>query len=189
MDKNLVANLEDYQIEDPMRVIRDFFSFTWLPRHLQMLEQWRDAVALEERPNIKEWPTELLFHHELIVNLLEASWLLRNDRLGKIFIKEGRENDIAKDFIKRETKTLRDYPKRLKIRETIMPYKVLKKTFSQFSLDDYRRILKTWVYDALSSKWSEDSLCKYEIIPVYDNLARLFEACWLIHEREKGEKN
>lgn len=43
--------------------------------------------------------------------------------------------------------------------------------------------MNTWLHEALSTSFMEESLSKSEVIKVYDQLVKLFEATWLISER------
>jgi len=80
-------------------------------------------------------------------------------------------------------KKLRDYPEHLTVREIIRPSSVIKKMFRIHKLDGYRKILNIWLYDALSTTFMEESLSKSEVIIVYEQLVKLFEAMWLISQR------
>ena len=55
--------------------------------------------------------------------------------------------------------------------------------FKIHKLDGFRKILNIWLYDALSTSFMEESLSKAEVITVYEQLVKLFEAMWLISQR------
>lgn len=57
--------------------------------------------------------------------------------------------------------------------------------FRIYKPDGYKKILHTWLHNALSSSFIEESLSKSEVITVYEQLIKLFEATWLISERLK----
>ena len=57
--------------------------------------------------------------------------------------------------------------------------------FRIYKLDGYKKILNTWLHEALSNSFMEESLSKSEVITVYEQLVKLFEATWLISERIK----
>lgn len=185
LSKNRVINLDNDEIVDPLKVVHDFFSASWLPDHLEMLKQWRNYAAFESEEPRKYSPASLLYDHELTIKLLEATWLLKEKKLGRIKIDVETEDNIAKWYIKTERKKLRDYPEHLTVREIIKPSSVIKKMFRIHKLDSYRKILNIWLYDALSTSFLEESLSKAEVITVYEQLVKLFEALWLISERIK----
>jgi hypothetical protein len=130
-------------------------------------------------------PYSLVYHYELTIKLIEAAWLLKNHKLGRLDFDDKQEIDIAKWYIKTERKKLRDYPENLSIREIVKPSSVLKKMFRIYKLDGYKKVLHTWLHNALSSSFMEESLSKSEVITVYEQLVKLFEATWLISERLK----
>lgn len=184
---NRIVYLNNDEITDPIKVVHDFFSHSWLPNHLKMLKRWRNDAALESEKSKKCSPAYLVYHYELTIKLIEAAWLLKNHKLSRLDFDDKQESDIAKWYIKTERKKLRDYPENLSIREIVKPSSVLKKMFSFYKLDGYKKILHTWLHNALSSSFIEESLSKSEVITVYEQLVKLFEATWLINERLKED--
>lgn len=152
-------------------------------RPLEMLKQWRNDAAFLSDGSNKQSPTFTLYRHELTIKLVEAAWLLKGKRLGRVEIDDEKEIDVAKWYVKTERKQLRDYPEHLTVREIVRPSSVIKKMFKISKLDGYRKILNIWLYDALSTSFMEESLSKAEVINVYEQLVKLFEAMWLISQR------
>lgn len=185
LSKNRIVYLDNEEIADPIKVVNDFFSASWLPDHLKMLKQWRNDAAFESDGCDNRSPTFTLYGHELIIKLVEAAWLLKDKKLGRVEIDDKNEIDVAKCYMKTERKKLRDYPEHLTVREILKPSSVIKKMFRIHKLDGYRKILNIWLYDALSTSFMEESLSKAEVIIVYEQLVKLFEAMWLISERIK----
>ena len=111
--------------------------------------------------------------------------LLISKILMRLEIKISKDCDMCHCYLKKERKNLRDYPTHLKFREMIKPSSVLKKIFKRYKLADYQRILNIWLHDALSKHFMEESLTKAEVIKVYEQLVKLYEAMWLISERVK----
>ena len=183
LSKNRIVYLDNEEIIDPIKVVKDFFSASWLPDHLKMLKQWRNDAAFEFDGFDSRSPTFTLYGHELTIKLVEAAWLLKGEKLGRVAIDVEKEIDIAKWHIKIERKKLRDYPKHLSVREIMKPSSVIKKMFKIHKLDGYRKILNVWLHDALSTSFMEESLSKAEVITVYEQLVKLFEDMWLISER------
>ena len=183
--KNRINFLDADEIEMPMKPITAFFDAAWLPQQLEMLKDWRNDVSFELSHPIKGSPSDRLYDYELTMKLIEAAWLIRKKTIGKLDI-ENDENNVIKEWcIKNERKQLRDYPNHLEVDEIINPATVIKKFFKTNKLRHYNSILRNWLYDALSHKYMEESLSKEQIIPIYENLICLFEATWLISERNK----
>lgn len=182
---NRIVYLDNDEITDPIKVVNDFFSHSWLPNHLKMLKRWRNDAAFESEEPKKCSPDYLVYNYELTIKLIEAAWLLQHHKLARLDFDDKQESDIAKWYIKTERKKLRDYPENLTIREIVKPSSVLKKMFRIYKLDGYKKILNTWLHEALSNSFMEESLSKSEVITVYEQLVKLFEATWLISERIK----
>jgi len=185
ISEDRIVYLDNDEIADPIKVVHDFFSASSLPDHLKMLKQWRNDVAFESDRSSNYGQAGLLYDYELTIKLLEACWLLKDTKLGRVDIEGSKEIDIAKWYIKTERKKLRYYPKALSVREIVKPSSVLKKMFKIYKLDSYRKILNIWLYDALSTSFMEESLSKAEVIVIYEQLVKLFEAMWLTSERIK----
>lgn len=184
LPKNRLVYLDNDEIAEPTKVIHDFFSSSWLPDHLKTLKEWRNEAAFESDGSQGRNPVAILYGHELIIKLIEAAWLLKDRKLGKTGIKENKE--VAELFIEMERKKLHDYPQHLTTRELMKPSSVLKETFKLHKLRNYRKILNIWLYDSLSTTFMEESLSKSEVIIVYEQLVKLFEAMWLINQRIKS---
>ena len=182
---NRIVYLDSDEITDPIKVVHEFFSHSWLPNHLKMLKRWRNDAALESEESKKCSPDYLVYNYELTIKLIGAAWLLKSHKLGRLDFDDKQERDIAKWYIKTERKKLRDYPENLSIREIVKPSSVLKKMFRIYKLDGYKKILNTWLHNALSTSFMEESLSKSEVITVYEQLIKLFEATWLISQRIK----
>jgi len=182
--KNSILNLKKTEILEPLKFADVFFSVSTLPAHLKTLRKWRDDVALGTDKTKGFNPANLLYDHELTVKLLEAAWLLKKMNPGKLNI-DKESPKVSKWYFRTEQKKLKHYPKNLKTSEIIKPAKVLKKVFKPFNLTQYREILNTWLYDATSNNFLEESLSKHEVITVYEQLVRLFEAMWLINSRKE----
>lgn len=182
---NRIVYLGNDETTEPIKVVNDFFSHSWLPNHLKMLKRWRNDAALESEEPKKCSPDYLVYNYELTIKLIEAAWLLKSHNLGRLDFDHKQERIIAKWYIKTERKKLRHYPENLSIREIVKPSSVLKKMFRIYKLDGYRKILNTWLHNALSTNFMEESLSKSEVITIYEQLVKLFEATWLISERIK----
>lgn len=183
LSKNRIVYLDNDEIVDPIKVVNNFFSSSWLPDHLKMLKQWSDDAAFESDCSNNRIPIFTLYGHELTIKLVEAAWLLKGKKLGRIDIDVEKEIDVGKWYVNTERKQLRDYPEYLTVREILKPSSVIKKTFGIHKLNGYRKILNIWLYDAPSTSFMEESLSKAEVITVYEQLVKLFEAMWSISQR------
>lgn len=179
----VIRHLVEEALADPKIVISEFFNTSSLSGHLKYLKLWRDDLIPSADGSKKSKPSDLLFNHELTSKLIEAAWLLKESGLGKLDIKKEELETVAKWQFKKECKKHKHYPLELSHKEMASPCRVLKRTFDRFSLEEYNAILKIWLYDAVCKSYLEESLEKVEVIVVYDNLVRLFEAMWLIHIR------
>ncbi|SDG72347.1 hypothetical protein SAMN05421827_11022 [Pedobacter terrae] len=182
---NRIVYLNHDETVDPIKVVHEFFSHAWLPNHLKMLKRWRNDVAFESEEPKRCSPAFLVYNYELTIKLIEAAWLLKGRKLGRLDFDHKQEREPAKCYIKTEKKKLRNYPQNLSIREIVKPSSVLKKMFSIYQPDGYKKILHTWLHDALNTSFMEERLSKFEVITVYEQLVKLFEATWLIRERVK----
>lgn len=190
LSKSKIIYLDNDEMESPIKVVQAFFNAAWLPSHLRYLKAWRDDLLPVENGKEQSSPSDLVYNHELTMKLVEAAWLLRDSGLGKVEIKKEDMGAVGKWHLAGERKKSHGYPVNLTLREMLAPCRVLQKMFDRFSLKEYNDILKTWLYDAVTESYMEESLEKVEVIVVYDNLVRLFEAMWLIHMRtEPGLAN
>lgn len=180
--KNRVVYLDNDEIAEPCKVINLFFDACSLPEHLDALREWRDDVAFGTGHTRKRSPDNLLYDYELTVRLIEAAWLLKRRKIGKLSI-DKENNKVAKWYIRTEKKKFGHYPRTLDLREMLKPSLVLKNIFKPYNVTEYRKILNKWLYDALSMNFLEESHSKYEVITVYEQLVKLFEAMWLINQR------
>lgn len=91
----------------------------------------------------------------------------------------GKGNDeVAKWYIMTERKKLRHYSEKPQAGEMIKPSRILNSIFKPYDLTAYRKILNKWLYNAMSTDFLEESVTKYEVITVYEQLVKLFEAMW-----------
>lgn len=182
--KNRIVYLDNDEIVEPCKVINLFFDACSLPEHLDTLRNWRDDVAFGTHHPRKRSPDNLLYDYELTVMLIEAAWLLKGQKIGKLKVSK-ENNKVTKWYIRTEKKKFAHYPRNLDLMEMLKPSLVLKNIFKPYNVTEYRKILNRWLYDALSTSFMEESLSKSEVITVYEQLVKLFEAMWLISERNK----
>jgi len=95
LSKNRIVYLDNDEIADPIKVEHDFFSASLLPDHLDMLKQWRNDAAFESDGSNNRSPTFTLYGHELTIKLVEAAWVLKGNKLGRLDIDDEKETDVA----------------------------------------------------------------------------------------------
>ena len=170
-------SLTNKEVNDPLRVLADFFYDDWLPGHLARLQKWRDHVINDNyfRGN-KNSPAELLYFHKLNINLVEALHLFKE--------KTKVENTIRVIFdLESEINTWRDFPHNLKEAELLNPLIVVDQFFQDYHLPQYREMLYEWLEYGLSSEAANEFIATKDLITVYENLQRLYSAAWLIYQR------
>ncbi|WP_454804654.1 HEPN domain-containing protein [Mucilaginibacter phyllosphaerae] len=169
------------QIQNPLSVIREFFSGTWPKENLKNIKEWRYYVV-----NFKQYKNEhgasvLLFTSEEIISLLEACYLLS-------LVYSDRTLRHQQPLTDKEVETARIewtyFPKNLSKDEFKNPYKVLEKAFKQIGLATYRDYLKYWLHAALSKKAIDETMTAGEIILVYDSLRKISSAAYIIFQTE-----
>lgn len=175
--------LKSEKVNNPLIVIAEFFSADWLPGHLGALKTWR-AFVTEDRHYIDRQnnPANLLYTYMLQVQLVEACFLLMQSR-------EGREKDNQRiseqdKQLLQEKSTWLHFPEGLSKEELLDPYLVLESFFKDYNLPQYRAFLYQWLEKGLSRFAADSDMPAREIIRVYENLEKLYQAAWLIRQRE-----
>lgn len=167
------------EIQNPLKVLDDFFSSDWLECHQKELKEWRDAVIAEDYySHPKFGPSSLLFQYNLNVRLLEAMYLL-----GIKYEQDWPRYKPLSDEELSLQQAAWDYPDNLSDEELKNPYLVIEKVFKTYSLPQYRSIFEEWLYYALSAKTNEEEIRNNELLPVYENMLLIYAAAWLIHKR------
>jgi len=171
--------LRHYEVQEPLNVLKDFFSADWPKDHKKRLKRWRQYVISETYFNDKRFgPGTLLYQHELNIRLLEATYLLLLNDYPVL-----KKYLVTAEQITQERATWYHYPKNLSDKELLNPFNVIKKIFKDLSLPQYREHLNEWLYDALSRKTTAEGIDAADILLVYDNMLKLYSAAWLILQR------
>ncbi|WP_454803169.1 HEPN domain-containing protein [Mucilaginibacter phyllosphaerae] len=169
------------QIQNPLIVIREFFSGTWPKENLKNIKEWRYYVVNSKQYKNQHGASVLLFTSEEILSLLEACYLLS-------LVYSDRTIRHKRQLTDKEVETARiewNYiPKNLSREEFKNPYKVLEKAFKQIGLATYRDYLKYWLHAALSKKAIDETMTAGEIIMVYDSLRKISSAAFIIFQTE-----
>lgn len=176
-------NLSPAEISSPMMVIEAFFDDDWLPGHMRELKEWR--MFMIEETYFKDGrgsPASLLYIHKLNIKLIEAVFLMLQKQRNEAMLNE----EADEDQLEREKDTWRDYPVNLNRQELLDPYLVLYDFFSKYNLFEYQEHLYTWLECALSAGDTEEyDITPRDIVYIYENLQKLYEACWVLRQRAR----
>ncbi|MGZ3754335.1 MAG: HEPN domain-containing protein [Mucilaginibacter sp.] len=175
--------LNQYEINKPLLVISDFYSVDWLPGHLENLQEWRKHVIEDGcYVNDKEGPATLLFTHQLNARLVEALYLLSQTKQA---VKLAKRIHIHFDEqLLQEEKEWVHYPLYLSRAECINPYMAIHHCFEVYTINEYRGFLYEWLETGLSNYAADETLEAGDIIYFYENMQKLYEAAWIIRQRE-----
>jgi HEPN domain-containing protein len=175
--------LNEQEINNPLLVLADFFSIDWLPGHLENLQRWRKYVIEETYYKDKaSGPVSLLFTHKLTVRLIEAMYVLNLSKVSERSLLKIHLNFNVQ--LQLEQSQWIDYPTHLIEEEMINPYLTIMRFFKAYSIYKYSTFLNEWLETALSSSPADETLQTCDIIYVYENLQKLYEAAWIIRQRE-----
>lgn len=161
-------------------LIQDFFDSRNLPQHFIFLAHWMEKVLVNQSHKKYLSASDLLFFAEKFSTLLVACHQLQVAP-SKDAIHFEESIKIPEGFIHEEQKSLAYYPYYLKRKEICNPLLVLTALFKTYPIDYYTSTLQKWTNQGLSS--DNEPNTSTLIFPLYKNLKRLIEACWLIHER------
>ena len=170
-------HLSPVEIKAPLSVVAAFFDDDRLPGQLTMLKAWREYVL---KPDYyrgrKNSPSSLLYFHKLNIALIEAVYLLNQS--GAV---NGLNVSCAE--LAKEKKSWLAYPVFLSTAELNEPFLFLQSFFAAYSLPEYREQLGEWLEHGLSSRPAAEFIGTVDVITVYENLQKLYEAAWVIHQR------
>ncbi|WP_121811976.1 HEPN domain-containing protein [Mucilaginibacter kameinonensis] len=169
------------EIASPIAVIGDFFSADWLPGHLGKLKEWRQFV-IEDGFYTGKSPASLLMTHQLSARLLEAMYLLIRSKAAKKRLRTIHIN--FDEQLAQEEREWLHYPVFLSPLERINPYLAISNLFEIYTIDQYLTFLYEWLEAGLSVSTIDDDLDMSDVIYFYENMQKLYEAAWIIHQRE-----
>jgi HEPN domain-containing protein len=177
--------LRQYEIENPLSVVADFFSTDSVKGHSKTLKEWRHYVVNDKHyDDGRHGPGSLLFNYDLNLKILEAMYLLLLDYKNFSY----RQEKLTEAKLVEEKEQWAYFPKNLSLKEQLDPFKAVKKVFKKTKPQHYRDYLHEWAHAALYNKADNESLYAGEIITVYENLLKLYSAAWLIYQRNNGKK-
>jgi HEPN domain-containing protein len=175
--------LDQDEIANPLLVIRDFFSADWLAGHREELLKWRKHVIEEgyykdDNGN----PASLVYTHRLNAKLVEGMYLISQTQRAKKLARRVLIN--FDDQLEQEEKDWINYPLYLSSAERINPYRFIMVFFKKYTIDQYHYFLYEWLETGLSINSIDESMEVCEITYFYENMQRLYEAAWIIRQRE-----
>jgi HEPN domain-containing protein len=175
--------LRQYEVENPMAVVLDFFSADSVKGHGKRLKEWRYYVVNDEHYDEKRHgPGALLFIYDLNLRILEAMYLLWVHYKNFSY----QRKQLTEEQLVNEKEQWAFYPKNLSLAEQLEPYKAVKKVFKKIKPQEYRDQLHEWSHVALYKNTDVESIYAGDVITVYENLKKLYSAAWMICQREGG---
>ncbi|MEJ5995195.1 hypothetical protein WG904_12270 [Pedobacter sp. Du54] len=163
-----------------LQLIQDFFDSRALSQHLLFLEYWMEKLLLNHQHKKYLKASELTFFSDKFLNLLAACNELQGELTeNRLYLEESVK--IAEHVMSTEQKSIIFYPNYLRKREICNPLLVFSSIFKHYSLDYYIYTLQNWTNASLLTETEPENVRL--IFPVYKNLKKMVEACWLIHER------
>jgi len=169
------------ELKNPYLAITRFFDADHLPGHLEILAYWKKLVIRPQYYNRQNCPADLLFMYKITSVLMEAAYMLRKVKGKSVAGKMGGLSED--DYFLNECNQWRDFPQNIGRKSLLNPYRVFRKFFKAYSLVEYREHLYNWLSHGLSPH-AASYMNAADLIAVYENLQKLFEAAWIIHERE-----
>ncbi|GAA4321043.1 hypothetical protein GCM10023149_20640 [Mucilaginibacter gynuensis] len=180
-------NLRFSEVQYPLSVLIDFFSWDWPLEIRKNLKHWRHFVINHELYKHQHYePGDLLHFHEMHVKLLEALYLLLLEHQASRYSLSEKKM-LLEDQLEVERKERLYFPENLSKEELLDPYSVLQEAFSKINPQAFRDYLQDWVHAALVTPAVDTAMEPGEIITVYELLKRLYSAAWLIHQRETDQ--
>jgi HEPN domain-containing protein len=176
--------LDQDEVNEPLKVISDFFSADWLPGHLESLLEWRKYVIEEGyyMDEHKKSPAGLLFTHQLNARLIEAVYLISRTKSA---LKLADAIHINFDVqLKQEEQEWLHYPVHLSSVERINPYFAISNFFKVYTVHQYLDFLYEWLETGLSNHSADEFLDTGDVVYFYENMQKLYEAVWIIKQRE-----
>jgi HEPN domain-containing protein len=171
------------EVQNPMKVIIDFFSAAWPDGQRKDLRTWRHYVVSDEvYRDDKFGPSTLIFIYSLNVRLIEAMYLLQFARR----VRWSEPEELTNEQLAEERESLQFFPDNLSDQELRNPKLVIESCFNKISPQQYRDYLHEWLDAALSTTGIDETITAGEVIEVYDNLLKLYSAAWLICQRDNN---
>lgn len=153
---NETLNLKPAEINNPFSVLADFFDVDGLPGHLERLETWRKCILEDQYFKGDKGSPSELLHFYKLNICLLEAAYLLKDKSHPFF------------------------------KEAASPYLDFKQAFEYYDLSAYRAILYQWLEFGLSANAANEFIDTKDLIRIYENLQKLYNAAWKIHQQSAG---
>ncbi|MGY4537831.1 HEPN domain-containing protein [Mucilaginibacter sp. UYNi724] len=153
---NETLNLKPAEIINPFTVLADFFDVDGLPGHLERLETWRKCILEDQYFKGDKGSPSELLHFYKLNICLLEAAYLLKDKSYPFFKKADN------------------------------PYLDFKQVYEDYNLSTYRAILYQWLEFGLSANAANEFIDTKDLIRVYENLQKLYNAAWQIHQQSAG---
>jgi|GEM_PF-1039138 len=164
-------------VENFFEIIHDFFDYRKVGSHLRFLDYWAEHISGCRSHKKYLRPSELLFYIEKITGLLNAGDGLIKENAG---IEIQKMIEMPENLLRLEQQTLLAWPCALKTKELCNPLSVIHSIFKTATTGFYKDELQRWLEAGLKPTVIREPI---QLYPVYRDIRRFIEACWLIHER------
>ncbi|WP_419700279.1 hypothetical protein [Mucilaginibacter sp. NFX135] len=170
------------EVQNPLNVIRDFYSYDFPKGHFKQLKKWRNLVITAKHYKNKMFgPENLLYIYELHVKLIEGLYLLLLAYQDAF----PRPKMISVEQLDKEREEWSWFPDNLTKAELADPYIPVKAAFKKIKLQKFRDHLSIWIYAALTKGPVDESVSPADVITVYEHLNKLYASAWLINQRNR----
>lgn len=159
--------------------IEEFFEARTVNNHLLFIDHWIGLMLGGKKSSRWAKPGDLYYSYQKIEELFQCCNQLLLDH--QIFAHIQDSTAVKSQSIAYEKHALKYFPYQLTKKELLNPTNVIRGIFKHKNLMYYQQTLKEWVAAGLGNSYAAEN-ADY-IIPLYGNMKKLIEACWLIHER------
>lgn len=149
-------NLRPEQVNNPLSVVTTFFDNDSLPGHLERLQTWRKCIIEDQYFEGDKGSPSELLHFYKLNICLLEAAYLLKDKSYSFF------------------------------KQVANPYLDFKQAFEYYDLLTYRAILYQWLEFGLSASAANEFIDTKDLIRVYENLQKLYNAAWKIHQQSAG---
>ncbi|MBE9586930.1 hypothetical protein IM792_20945 [Mucilaginibacter sp. JRF] len=151
------------EMQNPLIVLIDFFSWDWLENHRKHLKVWRQFIISHERYKCDPYDAcDLLHVYEMHLKLLEALYVLLLEYRDTRYALSEKDRP-SREQLNDEKERWLYFPANLTEAELLNPYAVLEKIFDSMSLPEYRDHLQDWLHAALSAHEIDEAIEAREI--------------------------
>jgi hypothetical protein len=173
------------EITDPYQVIADFFCAADLNAHRKIIKDLLSAASSEKIYN-KDSPGDLLFHMKLYESIINAAYLINQEK-KKSPLEISNYELFNPNLFRGWGRDITDWdflPRTLSLKEYKNPYVVLKRFFKFMDLETWKRNLQEILEFALGKDSLFETGVYIDCLSIYLQMTKLIEAVHLIDVRE-----